>query len=373
MAECCARGSLDPPWPRKYGAVMSLLHGAMPWMSDSADRKTARRRVLRRPGPDNAAIACTMAPRKRTSGRIRIGISGWTYSGWRGSFYPPSLPHRAEMDYAASRFPSIEVNGSFYSLQRAASFRSWYERSADDFVFSIKGSRYITHMKQLSGTDQALANFFAQGLLELGAKLGPILWQFSPRFAFRPEKLEPFLAALPRTHAAAGELAANHDQRVKDPSTTVHTPDRPIRYAVEIRHDSFLVPEFVALLRDHDAALVVSGTAGEHPLIEEPTTDFMYLRLHGTEAMYAGSYADAELDHWADRIRQWAKGRQPDDAATITATGADELPGQNGREVFVYFDNTLKINAPFDARRLMERLGIVGGLPVPGAEQSMPI
>jgi hypothetical protein len=157
--------------------------------------------------------------RKRSSGHMRIGISGWTYPGWRGTFYPPSLPHRAEMDYAASRFHTIEINGSFYSLQRAASFRSWYERSADDFVFAIKGSRFITHMLQLNDSEQALANFFAQGILELGSKLGPILWQFSPRFRFRPEKLEPFVSMLPRTHAAAAALAADHDHRVKDPST----------------------------------------------------------------------------------------------------------------------------------------------------------
>jgi uncharacterized protein YecE (DUF72 family) len=312
-----------------------------------------------------------MAKRKRTSGHIRVGISGWTYPGWRGTFYPRSLPQRAEMDYAASRFHSIEINGSFYSLQRAASFRSWYERSADDFVFAIKGSRYITHMKQLNEPEQALTNFFAQGILELGRKLGPILWQFSPRFRFSPDKLEPFLAALPRTHAAAATLAAAHDHRVKDPSTAARTPDCRIRYAVEIRHESFLVPEFVALLRQYDAALVVSGTAGKYPLIEEPTTDFMYLRLHGAEGMYAGSYPDPELDHWADRIRQWARGRQPADAATITATRPQDLPGCNGRDVFVYFDNDEKTKAPFDARRLMERLGVVGGLPAPGAVDEM--
>jgi uncharacterized protein YecE (DUF72 family) len=211
--------------------------------------------------------------RKRSSGHMRIGISGWTYPGWRGTFYPPSLPHRAEMDYAASRFHTIEINGSFYSLQRAASFRSWYERSADDFVFAIKGSRFITHMLQLNDSEQALANFFAQGILELGSKLGPILWQFSPRFRFRPEKLEHFVSTLPRTHAAAAALAADHDHRVKDPSSTARTPDRRIRYAVEVRHESFLVPEFVALLRECDAALVVSGTAGKYALIEEPTTE----------------------------------------------------------------------------------------------------
>lgn len=289
-------------------------------------------------------------------GRVRIGISGWTYPGWRGTFYPPSLPQRTELDYAAARFHSIEINGTFYSLQRAASFRSWYERCPDDFVFAIKGSRYITHLKQLNDPEQPLANFFAQGLLELGSKLGPILWQFSPRFRFRPEKLEPFLAMLPRTHAHAAELAADHDARVKDPSIIAHTADRRIRYGVEIRHESFLVPEFVALLREHDAALVVAGTAGAYPLVEEPTTDFMYLRLHGTERMYAGSYPDPEIAHWAERIRQWAEGRQPDDAAVITDTRPARLPGRKGRDVFVYFDNDEKTKAPFDARRLMDRL-----------------
>jgi uncharacterized protein YecE (DUF72 family) len=309
-----------------------------------------------------------VAQRIRIGDRIRIGISGWTYLDWRGTFYPPSLPQRAEMDYAASRFHSIEINGTFYSLQRASSFRSWRDRCADDFIFSIKGSRFITHMKQLNDFEQPLANFFAQGILELGHKLGPILWQFSPRFRFRPDKLESFLAKLPRTHAAAATLAAEHDDRVKDPSITARTPARPIRHAVEIRHESFLVPELVALLQAQDAALVVSGTAGKYPLIEQPTTDFMYLRLHGAEAMYEGSYSDAEIDHWADRIRQWADGRQVDDAATITATRPNSLPGRSGRDVFVYFDNDIKTKAPFDARRLMERLGIVGDLPAPGVE-----
>jgi uncharacterized protein YecE (DUF72 family) len=292
-----------------------------------------------------------LAKRKAHRGHVRIGISGWTYPGWRGKFYPPSLPQRAEMDYAASRFHSIEINGSFYSLQRAASYRSWYERSPRDFVFAIKGSRYITHLKQLNEPEQPLANFFAQGLLELGSKLGPILWQFSPRFWFNPDKLEPFLALLPRTHAEAAALAAEHDDRVVDPSTTACTPDRPIRYAIEVRHESFRVPEFFALLRKHDASLVVAGTAGKYPLIEELTCDFVYLRLHGSERMYAGSYSEAELDHWAGRIRQWVRGR---------------------RDVFVYFDNDEKTKAPFDARRLMDRLRVVRGLPKPGTREAMP-
>lgn len=298
---------------------------------------------------------------------IRIGISGWTYPGWRGSFYPDVLPQRAEMDYAASRFQTIEVNGTFYSLQRATYFRSWCERCHDTFVFAIKGSRFITHMKQLNEPRQAVANFFAQGVLELGHRLGPVLWQFSPRFRYRPERLEPFLAMLPRTHAAAAELAAEHDHRVKDPSTEAKATDRRIRHAIEIRHESFLVPGFVELLREHGVALVVSATAGEYPLVEEPTADFMYLRLHGSEAMYAGSYTDPELDHWADRIRTWHQGGEPADAERIS----DRPAATDGRHVFVYFDNDQKTKAPFDARRLMERLGLAQGFPAPGTEERM--
>ncbi|HSH46704.1 MAG TPA: DUF72 domain-containing protein [Longimicrobiales bacterium] len=288
--------------------------------------------------------------RQPASPTIRIGISGWSYPGWRGTFYPSQLPQRAELDYAASRFSTIEVNGTFYSLQRASSFRSWRDRTPADFVFALKGSRFITHMKQLNDPGQALANFFGQGVLELGEKLGPVLWQFSPRFRYRPERIEPFLSMLPGTQREAGRRAAHHDHRVKDPTVTAHMPHRPIRHAMEIRHESFLVPEFTTMLRRYGVALVVSATAGEYPLVEEVTTDFMYVRLHGAEAMYAGSYSDGELDHWARRIRGWAR----------------------DRDVFVYFDNDQKTRAPFDARRLMERLGLDAGRPGPGTTESLP-
>lgn len=309
-----------------------------------------------------------MPPAAGEPGTIRVGISGWTYGGWRGEFYPPGLPQRAEMDYAASRFPTIEINGSFYSLQRAAYFRSWCERCAEDFVFAVKGSRFITHMKQLNEPEQALANFFAQGILELGAKLGPVLWQFSQRFRFREDRLRAFLDLLPRDHDDAARLARRHDHRVKDPATDPRAAG-PIRHAVEIRHDSFLVPELVDLLRDQGVALVVSDNPGIYPVVEEPTADFMYLRLHGAEAMYAGSYTDPALDGWADRIRAWAAGDEPSDAIRVT----DRPPaGRSGRDVYVYFDNDQKARAPFDARRLMDRLGVGEGWPRPGTHESMP-
>ena len=253
-------------------------------------------------------------------GAIWIGISGWRYAGWRGEFYPESLPQRAEMEYACSRFPTVELNGSFYSLQRRAYFEKWAGAVADDFVFAIKGSRFITHMKQLNEPEQALANFFAQGVLALGHRLGPILWQFSERFRFRPERMERFLDLLPGDHAAAARFASSHDHRVKDPAVAPVSgcADRRIRHTVEIRNETFLVPGFVDMLRDRGIGLVVSHSPGIYPLVEEPTTDFMYLRLHGAERMYYGSYSDPALDDWATRIAAWSRGDEPPDPERIT-------------------------------------------------------
>lgn len=301
------------------------------------------------------------------TGNVLIGISGWRYAGWRGEFYPEGLPQRAEMEYACSRFPTVELNGSFYSLQRKAYFERWKAAVADDFVFAIKGSRFITHMKQLNEPRQALSNFFAQGLLALGERLGPVLWQFSGRFRFRPDRMARFLDLLPRDHAAASRLARGHDHHVKDPATAPRTSGR-IRHAVEIRNETFLVPEFVELLREREIALVVSHSPGVYPMVEEPTTDFMYVRLHGAERMYYGSYPDAALDRWADRISAWSSGGEPDSPERITDRSA---PG-GARDVHVYFDNDEKTKAPFDARRLMERLDLAGDYPRPGTEEQLP-
>lgn len=302
------------------------------------------------------------------AGAIRIGISGWRYPGWRGEFYPEGLPQRAEMEYACSRFPTVEINGTFYSLQRKAYFETWKAAVAEDFVFAVKGSRFITHMKQLNEPEQALANFFGQGLMVLGEHLGPMLWQFSERFRFRPERLEPFLDLLPSDHAAAARLARRHDHRTKDPATEPRT-EGPIRHAIEVRNPSFLVPEFVDMVRERGIAIVVSHSPGVYPLIEEPTADFMYLRLHGAQRMYSGSYPEEALDDWAARIEAWAAGREPEDPERITAR---ERAGAGGRDVYVYFDNDQKTKAPFDARRLMERLGTTQGYPPPGSEEMMP-
>jgi uncharacterized protein YecE (DUF72 family) len=310
----------------------------------------------------------SVMPRSRRSGTIRVGISGWRYAGWRGEFYPPGLPQRAEMQYACSRFPAVEINGTFYSLQRKAYFQAWHDATHDDFVFAVKGSRFLTHMKQLNDPAQALANFFGQGILALGPKLGPVLWQFSQRFRFREERLRPFVELLPRDHDAAARLARKHDHRVKDPATRPHA-HLPIRHAIEVRHDSFLVPAFVDLLREHDIGLVVSDNPGLYPVVEETTTDFVYIRLHGAERMYYGSYADPLLDHWAERLLAWSRGREPDRPARITDRNP---PPASRRDVYAFFDNDEKTKAPFDARRLMERLGLAHDFPEPGTPQALP-
>ena len=282
-----------------------------------------------------------------------MGISGWTYAGWRGRFYPPDLPRKRELEYASRQLNSIEINGTFYSLQAATSFRAWYDATPPGFQFAVKGSRFITHMKKLKDVDVAVANFFASGVLALREKLGPILWQFPPQVSFDYEKFASFLELLPRTTADASRLARRHDGRLKGRAVIKSDQERPIRHAFEIRHDSFLDDRFVALLRAHQAALVIADTAGLWPYAEDLTSDFVYIRLHGSSELYTSGYSDEELDWWANRIRLWTRGRQPADAALIAEAA---LAGRAPRDVFVYFDNDRKVRAPFDAMRLAERM-----------------
>lgn len=285
---------------------------------------------------------------------VRIGISGWTYAGWRGVFYPDGLAQKRELEYASRALRSIEINGSFYSLQRPSSYAKWYGSTPDDFVFAVKGGRFITHMKKLRDVRIPLANFFASGVLRLREKLGPILWQFPASWAYRPERFEAFFELLPRTFAEAAELAA--DTSITDPQKRwLQEIDHEgeIRHAVEVRHPSFFSRPFVEQLRDADVALVFSDSP-DWPYAEEITSDFVYARLHGAEELYSSGYTDEELDRWADRIRCWGEGEEPEDAERITDL-PDASPG--GRDVFVYFDNDAKVHAPFDARKLMQRIG----------------
>ena len=289
------------------------------------------------------------------AGKVRIGISGWRYAGWRGVFYPPKLPQRSELAFAAKNFNSIEINGTHYSLQRPEYFAQWAAETPDDFVFAVKGSRFITHMKKLRDVEDALANFFAQGILRLGKKLGPVLWQFPPQFVFDPVKLETFFKMLPRTMKQAAQLASAHGPKLHGRAhTTVErgTTKQEIRHCVEIRHESFAVPEFIQLLRRHNIGSVVADTV-EWPLLMDVTTDFVYCRLHGSEQLYASGYDDAALDLWADRVVAWTRG---DDAANGRFACGERCRKIPARDVYVYFDNDMKVRAPFDAKSLRERV-----------------
>jgi uncharacterized protein YecE (DUF72 family) len=270
---------------------------------------------------------------------IRIGISGWRYAGWRGLFYPPGLVQRRELAYAAERMSSIEINGSFYALQRPDSYRAWRAETPDDFVFTVKGGRFITHMKKLAGVEVPLANFFASGMLALGPKLGPFLWQLPPTLGFDRDRLSAFFALLPRTAGELARLAAGHDAKVPTDRalTTAEDDTQPLRHALEVRHESFRNPACYDLLREQRVALVVADTAGKWPFLEESTTDFQYVRLHGDAELYASGYSDAALDVWADKIRGWVAA---------------------GQDVYVYFDNDMKVHAPYDAIQLRARLEV---------------
>lgn len=270
------------------------------------------------------------------AGDIRIGISGWRYPPWRGTFYPPDLTQAQELHYASRQVRTIEINGSFYSLQRPEYYAAWRDDTPDDFVFAVKGGRYLTHLRRLKDVAEPLANFFASGVLQLGAKLGPFLWQLPPMFTFKPERLAQFFQLLPRHTGEAARLARRATLPANRRSHEV-LDERPLRHALEVRHPSFETPEFLELLREHDIAVVVADTAGKWPLFEETTANFVYVRLHGDEELYVSGYTDAALDAWARKVRAWSRG------------GA-------GRDVFVYFDNDVKVRAPFDAMMLAHKL-----------------
>jgi uncharacterized protein YecE (DUF72 family) len=302
---------------------------------------------------------------------VRIGLSGWRYREWRGIFYPEGLVQRTELAYVAEHFPSVELNGSFYSLQRPSSYERWYRETPEDFVFAVKGGRFITHMKKLRGVEIPLANFFASGVLALGDKLGPILWQFPANVPF-DSRFREFFRMLPRTLRQAARVARGHDARLLGRAYTRVRADAPLRHAVEVRSPTAACAELVELLREEDIALVVADTAGHFPYFEDVTSSFVYVRLHGDTELYTSGYSRNALARWAKRIRAWHAGNEPDDAVRV----ADPLPERHQmRDVYVYFDNDAKVHAPFDALALARRLGLSnltrrhpdpeGKLPVP--------
>jgi uncharacterized protein YecE (DUF72 family) len=268
-------------------------------------------------------------------GAIRVGISGWSYPRWRGDFYPEGLRQREELAYAAQRLGSVEINGSFYSLQRPTSYAAWRDQTPPDFVFAVKGGRFITHMKKLRGVETPLANFFASGVLALGPKLGPFLWQLPENLRFDAGRMADFFDLLPRTTGQAAALAAGHDAKIpEDRALTTTEEDRPIRHALEFRSETFCTEESLALLRAHDIGCVVADTAGKWPMAEAVTSDFVYVRLHGDTELYTSGYGEPALDRWAAKCLAWA---------------------EHG-DVFVYFDNDAKGFAPHDALALQARV-----------------
>jgi uncharacterized protein YecE (DUF72 family) len=288
----------------------------------------------------------------RKIGDIRIGISGWRYPPWRGVFYPEKLAQRKELEYASSKLTSLEINGTFYSLQMPSSFQSWHDATPSDFKFSVKGPRYITHIQRLRDAESPLANFLASGVLLLGEKLGPFLWQLPPNFKYDPERIESFLKLLPHDTGAAKYLASNHDSWMKKRVAFDEVADgRKLRHAMEIRSPTFAVPEFLELLRKYDVAIVCADTV-EWPRITDVTSEFVYCRLHGCEVLYASGYDAESLDRWADWVLAWAQGGQPAVDNILKKPVAKSKP----RDVFVYFDNDAKVRAPFDAQELIKRV-----------------
>lgn len=263
------------------------------------------------------------------AGTIRTGIGGWTYKPWRGAFYPAGLRQADELAYAAARLGSIEINGTYYRLQKPASFAAWRDAAPPGFVYAIKASRYCTNRRVLAEAGEAVATFFDQGLAELGDRLGPVLWQFAPTKRFDPEDFGAFLALLPES---CGGM--------------------PLRHALEVRHESFACADFVALARRHDAAIVCADHA-EYPQIADLTGGFVYARLMQAREEVEAGYDAGQLDEWARVARSWSEGHAPEGLAYVCAR---ERAAPQGRDVFVYMINGAKRRAPAAAMALAERL-----------------
>jgi uncharacterized protein YecE (DUF72 family) len=278
------------------------------------------------------------AARRAIPGRAFIGISGYDYKPWRGRFYPDDLPARRWLEFASRRYNSIELNGTFYSLKSPTVFERWLaEVPARDFVFAVKGGRFITHNLKLRNVERALGNFFASGVLALGKSTGPLLWQLPATYRFDAERMDSFMRQLPRSSRDAEAVARQHDERLRRGALVEAAAPVKYRHAFEVRHPSYFHEEFYAILREHGFAFVIADTAGKFPYAEEVTADFVYVRLHGSRQLYVSGYTDAELDEWASKVTRWRN---------------------DARDTYVYFDNDAKVHAPFDAARLAQRVGV---------------
>jgi len=259
---------------------------------------------------------------------IRVGIGGWTFEPWRNSFYPEKWPAKRELEYAASKLTAIEINGTYYSSFKPASWANWREAVPDDFVFAVKASRFCTNRKVLAEAGESVARFVGQGLVELGPKLGPILWQFMATKTFDAEDFAAFLKLLPASHEGVA-----------------------LRHAVQVRHESFAVPAFVAMCRAAGVAIVY-GESTDYPALADVSGDFVYARLESSVEEEPAGYAPAALDHWADVAKQWAAGGQPEGLPYAGDGAAPKEP----RDVFVFFISGAKVRNPHAAMALITRV-----------------
>jgi uncharacterized protein YecE (DUF72 family) len=258
---------------------------------------------------------------------IRVGIGGWTYAPWRGTFYPVGLKQADELPYAGAKLTSIEINGTFYRTQSAASFAKWRDQTPDDFVFSVKGHRNIVNSRKLAETKESIDWFFGSGILELGPKLGPVLWQLAPFKRFDGDDLAAFLEQLPR-----------------------QIDGRDLLHVIEPRHESFKEPRFVEICRDAGIA-IVKADSEKYPMIGDLSGDVVYARLQNASADEPNGYSEAALDGWAERCREWAAGQ----AVSSESLSPAENPPRS-RDVFVYMINGAKERAPAAALGLIDRL-----------------
>lgn len=270
-----------------------------------------------------------MAKSKTVSHGIRVGVGGWTFEPWRGSFYPDGLAQKRELEYASRKLTSIEINGTYYGSQKPESFTKWHDETPDDFVFSVKGSRFTTNRRVLSEAGESIERFFTGGVMNLKGKLGPILWQFLPTKKFDAGDFEGFLKLLPR-----------------------RVDDYPIRHAIEVRHDSFSTPEFVAMAREHGVAIVMAGDS-KFLQIADVTAPFVYARIMGTSETEANGYSGKALDLWAARARQWNLGQVPQGLKSVTSQKPDGVT----RDVYLYVISGHKERNPAAAVALIDRLG----------------
>ncbi len=265
---------------------------------------------------------------KPAAGAIRVGIGGWTYEPWRGTFYPESLTQKRELEYASRQLTSIEINGTYYGSQKPATFAKWRDETPAGFVFAVKAPRFAMNRKLLAEAGGTIARFFASGVMELKDKLGPVNWQLEPTKPFEPADFEVFLRLLPR-----------------------EAEGRKLRHVVEVRHDSFRSPDFLALVREHQVAVVMAGDSA-YPQIADPTAPFVYARIMGTVAKEESGYSDAALDLWASRAHAWASGTAPEDLKYVEPRLAYGKP----RDVYLYVISGHKVRNPAAAMSLIRRL-----------------